>query len=169
MADFDFPYIWIERQQREKALPYAAKATGLRISYEDGVCAELIEEVDALIRYLRKNYYFPIRCHIRMTDHRRYHSREDGHIYYGIFYDFENIYPNKKVYPRIAVAAALWKYNRTEDIQYTILHELTHYFQWFFGEDRTRTARSLETEANRWAGYILENFSAQQSALSKMQ
>ncbi|MBQ8497072.1 MAG: hypothetical protein IJ489_06440 [Clostridia bacterium] len=104
MSDFDFPYIWIERKYCSECLEYSARATGIRITYAQTIDPLLREQMDLLIRYLRKIYYFPIRVNITVTDHRRYHSEKDGHIYYGIFYDNENLYAKKKVYPQIAVA-----------------------------------------------------------------
>lgn len=50
-------------------------------------------------------------------------------------------------------------YERKECVRFfTIAHELTHYFQWFFYEDMHRTNRSLEIEATRWAKYLLQQY-----------
>lgn len=158
MNEFDFPYVWIERKYRSRCAQYAASATGIRITYDDGLDPELIARTNELVKYLRKHYYFPVRCNIVITNHRRYHSREDGHIFYGVFIDNENVCPNRKLYPRIAVAGQLWKYLSVEDVHFTLLHELTHYFQWFFDEEKGRTDRSIELEANDWARYILYGY-----------
>lgn len=44
------------------------------------------------------------------------------------------------------------------EICFTMLHELTHYYQWYFYEEKNRTDRSLEIEANKWARYILQEW-----------
>ena len=163
MEHYDFPYIWIERAQRAVCLPYTAPATGIRITYDEGIDPQLIARTDELLKYLRKTYYFPVRCNIEITNHRRYKSREDGHIFYGTFMSNEDICPKRKLYPRIAVAGQLWKHLSVEDVHFTLLHELTHYFQWFFAEDKKgRTDRSLQREANDWARYILCSFQNQE-------
>lgn len=157
-----FPHLWIEQKLKPQCLQYSSVCTGIRISYDDNIDTELIEQTNDLVKYLRKNYYFPIRCNIAVTNHKRYYSAKDGHIYYGIFYDNANAYPKRKLYPRIAVAGQLWKHNSIADVHFTLLHELTHYFQWFFAEDKDRTDRSLEIEANRWSNYIFHCFQNQQ-------
>ena len=155
---FDFPQIWIERKYRKECLPYAASATGIRVKFDEELAPELSEKARALISFLRKNYYFPVRCNIMITAHERYRSAEDGHIYYGIFYDNEKLYEKRKIYPQIAVAGGLGKNTAADDVLHVLLHELTHYFQWFFAEEEKRSDRSLEIEATKWASYILAEF-----------
>lgn len=156
--DFDFPHIWIEKKYKKECFPYTASATGIRVKYDEELDAALLEKARALVGYLRKNYYFPVRCNIAITAHKRYRSAEDGHIYYGIFYDNENLGQKRKIYPQIAVAGGLGKSTEADDVLHTLLHELTHYFQWFFAENEKRTDRSLEIEATKWASYILGDF-----------
>lgn len=60
------------------------------------------------------------------------------------------------VYPRISVAAKVSENNTLEDIYFTLAHEITHYYQWFFLDEEQRTSRSLEREANKWANYIVD-------------
>ncbi len=158
MKENVFPYVWIERKYRSECLKYTDSAFGIRIKYDEGIDKELICRVDELISYLRKHYYFPVRCNISITNHQRYHSRTDGHIYYGVFYDNVDVCPKRKIYPQIFIAGQLWKHKEIDDVIFAILHELTHYFQWFFAEDEKRSDRSLEIEANKWAGYILDRF-----------
>ncbi len=158
MKEFTFPYVWIERKYRQECLQYTDTSFGIRLKFDDGIDYDLIHQVNKLVLYLRKNYYFPVRCNICITNHRRYHSKVDGHIYYGIFYDNADVCPKRKIYPQIFVAGQLWEHRETDDVLFAILHELTHYYQWFFDEEEKRTDRSLEIEANKWAQYILDRF-----------
>lgn len=161
----EFPHIWIEKQYRADCLAYTAKATGMRITYDEGLDPELIKKTDELIAYLRKRYFFPVRINIAVTNHRGYASPEDGHKYYGIFYHNVDVCPKRKIYPRIAVAGAIWKHLTIEDVLFTLLHELTHYFQWFFDEEKYRSDRRLEREANLWANSILYYFNKPKEVL----
>lgn len=165
MSKFEFPYIWIERKYRTNF--DKSSAAGIRVTYDKHLDRELVEQTKALVQYLRKEYYFPIRVNIALTDHRRYHSDRDGHIYYGIFYHNDFVPLSSMPYPQIAVAAQLWKHMSIDDVHFTLLHELTHYFQWFFTEEEQRSDRSLELEANRWARYILYCFQHQGSAVGE--
>ena len=62
----------------------------------------------------------------------------------------------RKTYPRISIAAKVDN-NNLIDI-YTLAHEITHYYQWYFLEEEKRTDRSLEIEANKWAKYIVNSY-----------
>jgi len=161
MKEYDFPYVWIERKRRSKCLEYSAPATGIRVTYDKDIDIEVIEEIGKLINYLRKNYYFPVRVNVIFTNHEKYRSGTDGHLYSGIFYDNVDVYPKRKIYPQIYIAGQIWKNKSTDYLLFVLLHELTHYFQWFFAEDENRTSRSLEREANDWAHYILQCFKEQ--------
>lgn len=155
-------YLWIERKDRKKCLDPSARATGLRIKFSSGLDRCVIDNINALIRYLRKEYYFPVRCNILITDNKCYRSAVDGHRYYGIFYDNEDLYKNRNIYPQIAVAAQIYKHLTISDVMFTLLHELTHYYQWLAGEN-DRSDRSLEIEATKWANYILSEYMTKQS------
>ena len=65
----------------------------------------------------------------------------------------------RKIYPRISIASKVTKNNTSEDILFSLAHEITHYYQWYFGEEDKRTGRSLEIEANKWSGYIVGLYS----------
>lgn len=156
----EYVSLWIERCDREKYQD-SAPATGLRIHYQDGLKPDLLADVKKLVIYLRKNYYFPIRCNVIISNHTVYHSINDGHKYYGVFYDNEKRYPNRRIYPQIAVCGGTDEKNCIDEVLLTFLHELTHYFQWYFFEDKRRTDRSLEIEANKWANYLMYCYRSQ--------
>ena len=158
-----FPHLWIERKERQKCLAYTARATGIRVRYASKIDALVIDNINALISFLRKRYFFPVRCNLYFTDHERYHSQEDGHAYYGIFRDNEKAYPNRSIYPEIFVAAKLNQHSTVEAIMLTLLHELTHYYQWFFDEYKERSNRSIEAESTKWANWILSEWKKSQA------
>ena len=158
-----FPHLWIDRKERQKCLAYTARATGIRVRYASKIDALVIDSVNSLISFLRKRYFFPVRCNLYFTNHERYHSQEDGHVYYGIFRDNEKAYPNRAIYPEIFIAAKLNRHWAVEDIMLTLLHELTHYYQWFFDEYKDRSGRSIEAEATKWANWILSEWKKSQN------
>jgi hypothetical protein len=43
-------------------------------------------------------------------------------------------------------------------IYYSLSHELTHYFQWYFFDDNKKEARALEIQASKYATQILEDY-----------
>lgn len=156
--DITFPELWVERKLRKECIAYAAPSTGLRVKFADGIDPSVKSTVNNLISYLRKRYYFPIRCNIKITNHVHYRSEQGGHVYYGVFYDNEKLYQKKRVYPEIYVAGCIKELWQIEQLLFTLLHELSHYYQWFFNEGKNRSDRSLEIEANKWANRILQEF-----------
>ena len=48
-------------------------------------------------------------------------------------------------------------------LKFTILHKLTHYFQWYFLQDETRTDKSLEIEANRYGYWLLNEYESSET------
>lgn len=148
--------IWIEKKYK-KEYNDSAKATGIRIKYDVSLSEDLILQYSKFVRYLRKKYYFPIRVNIKLCNVIKFKNLEDGHFYYGIFYDGENNI-KRKIYPRMAVASKIDDSNLIEDVLFTLVHELTHYYQWYFCQEESRTDRSLEIEANKYADYILYEY-----------
>lgn len=149
--------LWILRKDRD-LYHDLAPSTGLRIRYADAIGDEIRTNVDGLIGYLRRFYYFPVRCNVYITNHPSYRSEADGHVYYGVFYDNKDVYPKKKLYPEIYVAGQINQRWQIEQVMFTLLHELSHYYQWARDREKGRTDRSIESEATRWANDILEAY-----------
>ena len=145
---------WIEKQFKNEYIS-SAKERGIRCvfprSYDDATKNEIVQ----FIKFIRSNYYFPIQVKIYFRDMPHFVNQADGHRYYGVFYDGD---ADKKTYPRIDIAGKQTQNNTIEDILFSIAHELTHYYQWYFLEDETRTYRSLEIEANKWTRFILHTY-----------
>ena len=134
----------------------SAKKSGIRYkfyNYGNDFEKSNVEDIERFISFLRKNYYFPIRLNILFCDNRAFSHHIDNHIYYGAFYNMDD--EKRKEYPKISIAARVTKNNSLEDVLFTLAHEITHYYQWYFWEDDKRTSRSLEREANKWANHIL--------------
>lgn len=143
--------MWVKQKEKKEYLD-SSKYHGLRIVYASELEEKIVLELKKLIKYLRKRYFFPIRCNLFFTNHEGYPSERKGYTLCGVFYNCEDC--KRKTYPQIYIAAKETINNNGYSIKFTLLHELTHYFQWFWLEDKDRTDCSLEIEANRWAHYI---------------
>jgi hypothetical protein len=148
---------WIEKQFKKEYIN-SAKNSGVRCKFSIDFNESARKEIENFIKFIRINYYFPIRLNISFFEKTHFVSDVDGHKYYGIFYDGDSA---KKAYPKIHIAGKLTKGNPMYEILLSIAHEITHYYQWYFLEDIKRTDRSLEIEANKWAKYILHSYSCQ--------
>lgn len=145
----------IERKYKDQYTD-SAKVSGIRYKfyeYGNGFDATIVEDINSFITFLKKRYYFPIRLNIVFCNIKAFKHQIDNHTYYGAFYGMDA--EKRKIYPRISIAAKVTENNSLYDIFFTMAHEITHYYQWYFLEENQRTDRSLEMEANKWAKYIL--------------
>lgn len=149
--------MWIDKE--EQAEYSDSKLSGIRLCVQKDVLPEIREEVKAYLFWLRKKYFFPIRCIVNLKSCPYFFSadKNDKDSYGDFYYD-----KNNKELPEIWIAAGRIRRENIESrkkrILFTISHELTHYFQWYFFEFEKRTDRSLEIEANKWARYLLQEF-----------
>ena len=148
---------WIDRIYK-KEYYNSAKSNGVRYKFFDGFDEQTKNQITDFIFFLRKKYYFPIRLNIVFCSEDSFKHHIDNHKYYAAFYGMDD--ENKKTYPRISVAAKITKNNSLNDVLFTIAHEITHYYQWYFLEEDIRIDRSLEIEANKWSAYILDEYYA---------
>lgn len=149
--------MWIDKE--EKTSYSDSKLSGIRLCTQKNVLPAIREEVKVFLFWLRKRYFFPVRCNIKLKSSPYFLSadKNDKDTYGDFYYD-----KNDKEYPEIWIATGKIRRENLDDrknrILFTILHELTHYFQWYFFEFEKRTDRSLEVEANKWARYLLQEF-----------
>ena len=147
---------WIDKDYR-KYYKDSEKASGIRYKFYDygnDFDEHTIEAIKKFIVFLRKNFYFPIRLNLLFCNTQVFRHHIDNHTYYGAFYSMDD--EKRKVYPRISIASEVTKNNMLEDILFSLAHEITHYYQWYFLEEDKRSSRSLEIEANKWSRYILD-------------
>ena len=142
---------WIEKQDKKYYMD-ACKKRGINLLFDSTIISETRDQILSFVNYIKKNYFFPIRMNVRLCNKLKFKHPDDGHVYYAVFFDNEEKMPKR--YPEMYIASKVGKNNPIEDIYFSIAHMVTCYYQWFFLEDKSRSHRSLEIEANRWANYI---------------
>lgn len=151
----------------EKSLYMDSLKQGLKTHFEKvNIC--LKNEIVLFIKWLRKNYWFPIELSVRFLEDKFIIGDNEKKVPAIFLYQttWDNNDLKDKVLPKIMVATGkyqkqLKRYEFSEVIfnyLFSIAHEITHYYQWYFYEFDSRTDRSLEIEANRWGGYIAETY-----------
>lgn len=145
--------IWIDIDFKDYYSDSSKK--GLRLRFYEGVNPMLKQEVKDFIKWLRKLYWFPIMCNIIFV-HQESLWSENKQTKCSAIYSHPN--EGKKELPNIYISCKdrINQYGMTFiiTIYFCIVHELTHYYQWYFLENSNRSARSLEIEANKWARYL---------------
>jgi hypothetical protein len=130
---------------------------GISLHFEKGIDPEFRRLCIKFASWLRQNYSFPIHANIYIKNCRTVRLM-NGRFVYGSFRFFET----KPPYIRIPAQIDPQEYEECEDIEiyYSILgslvHELTHYFQWVAGLDQSDAVS--ERQANHFRFRIIEQF-----------
>ena len=128
-------------------IKHHTKNQGISLHFEDGVDQTLKSKYLSFARWLRKNYAFPVHIHVYIINAEKIRL-QNGHLAYGSFRWFP------KRTPIIRVASAieedlLNKYTPEEiyeQILSSLVHELTHYYQWVLGLEQSNS--TSEHQAN---------------------
>ena len=128
----------------------SAPKSGISLRFATAIDACTKKRICDFVRYLRKEFFFPIRCNIYFCNQEKFRSSKRGYCY-GIFYS--NDESNGRIYPQIYIPAN----NKLYFVYHSLCHELSHYFQWYLNDDK-RSDRSLEAQASKYADRILEDF-----------
>ena len=145
--------IWIDKEY--KSYYCEERNSGIALYMDVDLPERIVVFVPKITDWLRKKYYFPIRCSVFVRNAKQFLASKEASPCKGVF--FAPAEQTKEV-PQIYIAA---KSLTTHEFAFTLLHELTHYYQWYFLEDERRTSRSLEIEANRYADYLCDLFAEQ--------
>lgn len=143
-----------------------SKEKGIRLHFRKGVKDEVRQFCKNFCKWLRTLYWFPIRCDIKIFDWTRFMA-SDGKPCTALFRYFgDDQDGNVSNTPIIFVATGCYesaiKKREKRIVLFnflaSIVHELTHYYQWYFLNNDKRTNRSLEYEATRWTNYLLDEY-----------
>ena len=132
-----------------------SKKRGLRVVAHKGVDQMATSSIRGYLRFLRKRYFFPIRCSIHLTDNEKYRSQDKGYCC-GIFFPGTE---KPRRYPTIYLPVKGLN-NESELAQrlFDLTALLTYYFQWYFECEDCYSHRSLEIEATKFADYLLNAY-----------
>ena len=145
--------IWINYEYKKEYQDSLLR--GLRARYSKELGEELIKKIKNFLTFLRKKYYFPLRCNMYFCNVDNFTSLDGNGKTKGIFLFGDD---ETKKTPSIYIACNVSNYWKIEDIYHSIAKVLTYYFQWYFLEDNHRSNRSLEIEATKYANYLVGEF-----------
>ena len=145
-------FLWITRTE-ENLTFYADSApkSNLALHFASDIDPKTKKCICSFVRYLRKEFYFPIRCNVYFCNQEKFRSSSGGYCY-GIFFSYDE--SNKRPYPQIYIPTK----QCLRQIYSSLCHELTHYFQWYFFDDKNKTDRSLEIQASKYASRIVQDY-----------
>ena len=145
-------FLWITNTEENiRFYSNSAPKTSLSLHFVSAIDHSTKKNICRFVRYLRKEFFFPIRCNVYFCDQEKFHSSKGGYCY-GIFYSNEE---NKgRIYPQIYIPTNMDLFS----VFHSLSHELTHYFQWYFLDDKENNNRSLEIQASKYATRILADY-----------
>lgn len=153
-------HIWTIENWKKNLNSIENRRTGLRVRIEKSVDDDLSSACKNFVKWLRKEYYFPLRVIVYIKG-TRYIRTIDGDSVVGSFFEPDNYCTEP--YIRIATGdymELLTSYGRDDamaSILLSISHELTHYFQWINGLSLTTIGR--ERQATIYSHYIIDEYS----------
>ncbi len=150
--------IWTEEQWKiTYENSYVRK--GLHLKSDRNIDVEVRRACKDFCKWLRKQYYFPIRVPVYLKSSYKIKA-QDGDMVYGTFFEPDDVF----VEPYIRIATGDYyeikeKYgqdNALASILHSIAHELTHYFQWI--NKIQLTENGYERQAKRYSELIIAEY-----------
>ncbi len=127
------------------------------LHFEKGIEEDLRKLYIDFARWLRKHYVFPVRLHVHILNCERVRLRS-GSMAYGSFRWFGKRNPCIRI-PSAVESGLLEAYSREEvyeQILSSLVHELTHYYQWVLALDQSDAVS--ERQANYFRYRILDRY-----------
>ena len=131
--------------------------SGIVFRYEKGIDEKLKEIYKKFAKWLRQTYVFPARLTVYVKNCEKV-KLLNGDMAYGSFRWFENKNPYiripSSIYPKLYE-----KYSEEElfeGVLSSLVHELTHYFQWVTGLEQED--KVSEKQANFYRYRIIDKF-----------
>ena len=145
-------FLWITRTEENLAF-YADSApkSNLSLHFASAIDPKTKKRICSFVHYLRKEFYFPIRCNVYFCNQEKFRSSKGGYCY-GIFSSNEK--SKGRIYPQIYIPVK----NELYSVYFSLSHELSHYFQWYFLDDERKNNRSLEIQASKYATRITDAY-----------
>lgn len=145
-------FLWVTNTEENRHFySNSAAKSNLSLRFASAIDHSTKINICKFVRYLRKEFFFPIRCNVYFCNQEKFDSSKGGFCY-GIFYSNEE--SGGRIYPQIYIPSKMNLYS----VFHSLSHELSHYFQWYFLDDKNKSNRSLEIQASKYATIILEDY-----------
>lgn len=133
------------------------KTGGLSLFFEKGIEADLRREYIHLVRWLRKRYVFPVHINIYILNQEKV-KLLSGVLSYGSFRWFPKRNPRIKIPSLINYDSYdnCTKGEIYDNVLSSLIHELTHYYQWI--EKLEQDDYASENQADYYRYKILDKY-----------
>ncbi len=130
---------------------------GISLSFEKGIEPDLRREYIRFVKWLRKNYTFPVHINVYVLNCEKV-KLLDGRLAYGSFRWYSKRNPRIKIPSLVNYDDyhGLTKGEIYDSVLSSLVHELTHYYQWLSKLDQDD--HSSERQANYYRFKILDKY-----------
>ena len=155
-------HIWtIEKWKKYFDVSDPEHKTGILLRCDKDINPEVRRACKEFAAWMRKEYFFPVRVHVYLKSTTTVRASDGEHVS-ALCYTPDD--REQEPYCRIRVAVGDYGYlreTRSQDdalaaILCSIIHEITHYFQWV--NDLTLTLIGEERQARKYAKYVLYEY-----------
>ena len=130
---------------------------GISFHYEKGIDNELKSKYINFAKWLRKTYIFPVHLNVYVINTEKV-PLKNGNLVYGKFCWYPKKTPIIKI-PSAINESLLEEYTIDEihkSILSSLVHELTHYYQWVKGTEQSNA--TSERQANFYRFKIIDEY-----------
>lgn len=130
---------------------------GIFFHYQPGIDPELKRRFLNFSRWIRRNYLFPVRLNVYVLNCEKVKLR-NGAMVYGTFRWYPKRPPNIQIPSAVEpeVKEELPMEEIYDAVLSSLVHELTHYFQWASGAKQSNAIS--ERQANYYRFRIIDQF-----------
>ena len=124
---------------------------GISLIFEKGIEADLKKEYILLVKWLRTNYVFPVHINVYILNSEKV-KLLSGTLAYGSFRWFPKRNPRIKI-PSLINYKNFEDYTKGEiydNVLSSLIHELTHYYQWIKNLEQTDYASERQADYYRY-------------------
>ena len=130
---------------------------GISLIFEKGIEADLKKEYILLVKWLRTNYVFPVHINVYISNSEKV-KLLSGTLAYGSFRWFPKRNPRIKIPSLINYKnyEGFTKGEIYDNVLSSLIHELTHYYQWIKNLEQTDYASERQADYYRYT--ILDKY-----------
>ncbi len=130
---------------------------GISFRYEAGIDPALRELYIRFAKWLRKTYVFPVHVRVSVLNRERVRLK-NGADAYGSFRWYPRRPPNIRIPSKIEphLYAQFSMEELYEQVLSSLVHELTHYYQWYLDLEQSNAVS--ERQANHYRYRIIHRF-----------
>ena len=152
-------HIWTIENWQKHLADDLHRRDGIRFRYDTAIPDEVKTEFLRFAKWLRREYYFPLRINVYVYN-TPFIKAKDGELVVGLFFEPDSYLDEPYIKLAVGDYESLCDERGHDKAIFatlgTLVHELTHYYQWINGLELTDKGR--ERQAKQYVRFILDEY-----------